>query len=374
MFDLRAGQPQPDRPGLGGDPRGRDRRLGHGHQPFRLKLLAFALGAVPGRPGRDHPGPQHLQLGDARTLRRSSNSSFLLAAVVLGGMGTVRGPLLGALLLLVIPEKLRFFQDWRLLAVRPGPDPDDALPPRGPDRQPAPRAGVPRGRAATTSRRRSPTALGARTRQRRQGVSCDHRTTETATGAAGAASPAAPLLDAQQVTMQFGGLKAVDSVDLHGARAGEIVGLIGPNGAGKTTFFNCLTGLYVPTSGIVLLRRQARLPSQAVPGRQGRHGADVPEHPALPEHDRPRRTSSSGGTCRMKQGIFSAIGRGPNYRRGEREAADKAEELLAFVGLAPPLRQPGPQPQLRRPAPAGDRAGPGQRPDDRCCWTSRPPA
>ncbi len=54
--------------------------------------------------------------------------------------------------------------------------------------------------------------------------------------------------------MRFGGLTAVRSVDFT-VNSGEIVGLIGPNGAGKTTFFNCLTGLYVPT--------EARSPTRA---------------------------------------------------------------------------------------------------------------
>ena len=65
----------------------------------------------------------------------------------------------------------------------------------------------------------------------------------------------AVLLDARHVTMQFGGLKAVDSFELK-LESGELVGLIGPNGAGKTTCFNCLTGVYKPTSGEVLINGQ----------------------------------------------------------------------------------------------------------------------
>lgn len=61
------------------------------------------------------------------------------------------------------------------------------------------------------------------------------------------------LLEASNVTMQFGGLCAVDKFNLT-LRSGELVGLIGPNGAGKTTCFNCLTSVYKPTSGSIQIR------------------------------------------------------------------------------------------------------------------------
>ena len=61
------------------------------------------------------------------------------------------------------------------------------------------------------------------------------------------------LLEAKGMTMQFGGLCAVDNFYLT-LSSGELVGLIGPNGAGKTTFFNCLTSVYKPTSGSVNIR------------------------------------------------------------------------------------------------------------------------
>jgi len=64
------------------------------------------------------------------------------------------------------------------------------------------------------------------------------------------------LLEAKQITIQFGGLKAVDSLSFH-INKGELMGLIGPNGAGKTTCFNMLTGVYKPTSGEVLFNGQS---------------------------------------------------------------------------------------------------------------------
>ncbi len=60
-----------------------------------------------------------------------------------------------------------------------------------------------------------------------------------------------PLLHAENVTVKFGGNRALSEVDVD-VRAGEITGLIGPNGAGKTTLFNAITGLLTPTSGRIL--------------------------------------------------------------------------------------------------------------------------
>jgi branched-chain amino acid transport system ATP-binding protein len=70
-----------------------------------------------------------------------------------------------------------------------------------------------------------------------------------------ASAPAAhgrPLLEVEHVTMRFGGLTAVNDLSFE-ARKGEITALIGPNGAGKTTVFNCITGFYKPTQGMITL-------------------------------------------------------------------------------------------------------------------------
>lgn len=66
-----------------------------------------------------------------------------------------------------------------------------------------------------------------------------------------------PLLHVENIVMQFGGLRAIESLSMT-ARAGEVTSVIGPNGAGKTTFFNCLTGFYKPTSGAISLNHPGR--------------------------------------------------------------------------------------------------------------------
>ncbi|MEU4169145.1 ABC transporter ATP-binding protein [Streptomyces sp. NPDC026665] len=142
---------------------------------------------------------------------------------------------------------------------------------------------------------------------------------------------AAPLLEARGITMRFGGLTAVDGVDLT-VKHSEIVGLIGPNGAGKTTFFNCLTGLYVPTEGEV---RLDGAPLPARPARVTRAGvARTFQNIRLFANMTALENVIVGRHTRTSAGLLSAIGRGPRYRREERESRSRAMELLAFVGLA----------------------------------------
>ncbi len=139
-----------------------------------------------------------------------------------------------------------------------------------------------------------------------------------------------PILAASGVTMQFGGLRALDDVSFE-LGEGQIIGLIGPNGAGKTTLFNCLTGLYAPTSGTVALR-----------------GERLPQDPALVTEKGIARTFQNirlfpsmtaeenvlvGRHVRMDQGPLSSLLHGPKFRRSEAEARERTRELLEFVGL-----------------------------------------
>jgi len=139
------------------------------------------------------------------------------------------------------------------------------------------------------------------------------------------------LLGATDVTMRFGGLTAVNKVSLT-VHPGEIVGLIGPNGAGKTTFFNCLTGLYRPTSGEVRFKGEVLPPKPRHVVRRGM--ARTFQNIRLFHNMTALENVMVGRYCRTSAGPFTSIIRGPKFRREEAAVRDRAQELLDFVGLA----------------------------------------
>ena len=143
--------------------------------------------------------------------------------------------------------------------------------------------------------------------------------------------PEGPVLTARGVTMRFGGLVAVNNVDLDVHR-GEIVGLIGPNGAGKTTFFNCLTGQYQPTEGQVIFNGVVLPPKPVAVVKAG--VARTFQNIRLFGNMTALENVMVGRYCRTKAKALSAIGRGPRYRREERETREIALNLLTEVGLA----------------------------------------
>ncbi|MEU2714112.1 ABC transporter ATP-binding protein [Streptomyces sp. NPDC007205] len=140
-----------------------------------------------------------------------------------------------------------------------------------------------------------------------------------------------PVLEARDVTMRFGGLTAVRAVDFT-VNSGEIVGLIGPNGAGKTTFFNCLTGLYVPTEGTVAYQGRVLPPKPHLVTQAGI--ARTFQNIRLFANMTVLENVLVGRHTRTKEGLWSALLRGPGFRKAEKESEAKAMELLEFVGLA----------------------------------------
>ncbi|MET7902249.1 ABC transporter ATP-binding protein [Streptomyces sp. NPDC005355] len=140
-----------------------------------------------------------------------------------------------------------------------------------------------------------------------------------------------PVLTATGVTMRFGGLTAVSSVDLD-VHPGEIVGLIGPNGAGKTTFFNCLTGLYVPTEGSVSYQGSVLPPKPHLVTQAG--VARTFQNIRLFANMTVLENVLVGRHTRTKEGLWSALLRGPGFKRAEAASKARAMELLEFTGLA----------------------------------------
>jgi len=140
----------------------------------------------------------------------------------------------------------------------------------------------------------------------------------------------APVLEASGVTMRFGGLLAVNDVDLT-VREGEIVGLIGPNGAGKTTFFNCLTGLYKPTSGQVRFSGTPLPPKPRAVVRAGM--ARTFQNIRLFANMTALENVMVGRYCRTSSGALTSVLHGPKFRREEAASRARAQELLDFVGL-----------------------------------------
>ncbi|MEU0023989.1 ABC transporter ATP-binding protein [Streptomyces sp. NPDC006335] len=139
-----------------------------------------------------------------------------------------------------------------------------------------------------------------------------------------------PVLEARNVTMRFGGLTAVRSVDFT-VNAGEIVGLIGPNGAGKTTFFNCLTGLYVPTEGTVSYKGTVLPPKPHLVTKAGI--ARTFQNIRLFANMTVLENVLVGRHTRTKEGLWSALLRGPGFKKAEKASEERAMELLEFIGL-----------------------------------------
>jgi branched-chain amino acid transport system ATP-binding protein len=141
-----------------------------------------------------------------------------------------------------------------------------------------------------------------------------------------------PLLEIKNLTIGFGGLVAIQNLDLI-VNPGEIVGLIGPNGAGKTTLFNCISRFYDPNRGAIYFK--------------GRDITRVPAHEII--RFGIARTFQNVELCRsmtalqnllvgqhviIKSGVIRDGLRLPGVNRKEAEATRRADQVLEFLGLA----------------------------------------
>jgi branched-chain amino acid transport system ATP-binding protein len=140
------------------------------------------------------------------------------------------------------------------------------------------------------------------------------------------------LLETKDLTVQFGGLTALDAVSFS-IKRGEILGLIGPNGAGKTTCFNAITGVYRPTSGSVTFDGEPL-------GRIKRHQitrrgiARTFQNIRLWGEMTALENVVVATDARHRTSVPGALVRTPRHRREEHTAIEKAAALLQFVGIA----------------------------------------
>jgi branched-chain amino acid transport system ATP-binding protein len=139
------------------------------------------------------------------------------------------------------------------------------------------------------------------------------------------------LLDMRGVTMRFGGVVAVDSLDLH-VDQGEIFALIGPNGAGKTTAFNLITGVYNPTAGEITFGGKSivgRKPSVVTRSGVARTFQNIRLFPNMTALE----NVLVGTDARHRQSVPEAIFGLPRHRAEERDGRKVALSLLDFVGI-----------------------------------------
>jgi len=139
------------------------------------------------------------------------------------------------------------------------------------------------------------------------------------------------LLETKNLTKHFGGLKAIEGIDIRVERE-RIVSIIGPNGAGKTTLFNCITGIYRPTQGKVSFTDRdvtAMAPHDITALGVARTfqnirlfgGMSCLENVMVAAH------------CRTKAGFFGAIIRPSKVKKEERDMSYRAMDILKFAGL-----------------------------------------
>ena len=166
------------------------------------------------------------------------------------------------------------------------------------------------------------------------------------------------VLRMENVTMQFGGVVAVNNLSLD-VPEGQIVALIGPNGAGKTTVFNCITGVYQPTNGRVEFMGKTMIQGHPTgkmkKNYQGSHGEDYAKASILaptPDHVAKLGIARTFQNIRLftdmsvldnvkvgmhnqiKCSFVSSLFHLPGYFTAEKKANARAMELLDFMGLA----------------------------------------
>ena len=286
---------------------------------YRLKLLAYVLGAIPcGIAGvlfaflSQYISPYSFSFSDAISV---------LTASIVGGSQSLYGAFIGAALLKLGPEHIGSFQEYTLIVygvflVLAGLLFSGGI------------AGLVR-------------SIG-----NRLGISAFFQPPVPDLELAGAGDETGEIavelhgetLVAEGVTKVFGGLTAVDDVTVE-ALPGQITALIGPNGSGKTTLLNLASGFYKPTEGCV--RLGSRTVSGLAPYRTARAGvARTFQTPLIPKGLTTREFVAAGRYITHHIGIAAAALRLPSHRRGSRANDAEAMRLLRLLGIAEVANRP----------------------------------
>lgn len=249
-----------------------------------------------------------------------------LAAVVLGGMTVVIGPLVGGVIIFGLPEFLHAFAEYRtlingaLIVLVIGLSPEGlALLPGSVLRQLRPRS-----RVAAVGQ-----VAAARTAVDDPGLD-----PSVASRGELASTPGSPVLAVRDIAKHFGGIKALDGVDLEVGRA-EILGVIGPNGSGKTTLINVISGVYVPDRGDVEVSGRSVGGSLGRPHRIAQLGLARTFQTIRLVQDRTVEENVELGAYRQRrdEDLVSSLLGLPRYLRSRRRTREDAAALLAELGL-----------------------------------------
>lgn len=293
------------------------------------KLLAFVLGAaLAGVAGNIYASKMMVISPDNFTFMESC---LLFCIVLLGGLGSIPGNMLGAAAIVIFPEVFRQFASYKLLffgaalvammIFRPGgiwPRRREGVGFRG-----LGISGLPKDESELLKKIPKEALLVSSGGNPNTDKALKQETAEKGQNGI--------VLETQDISMQFGGLVAVNHFDMQ-IREGKITSLIGPNGAGKTTLFNVITGIYRPTTGKVIFMGKdiTGLKPHAIIARGiARTFQNIRLFPSLTCIE----NVMSGPHCHAKSGTWSSIFRLPAQRKEELRILEVASYRLNQVGL-----------------------------------------
>ena len=294
------------------------------------KLIAFVFGAaLAGIAGNIYASKMMIISPDNFTFM---DSCLFFVIVLLGGLGSIPGNLLGAAIIVIFPEVFRQFASYRLLffgaalmvmmIFRPG-----GILPR--KREKVGLSGLGIGDIPKDEDKFLKDILAnvkVIPGQKKQEVKAPTNPEKSVTP-----NEATLVLQTQNISMEFGGLIAVNQFDMD-VLSNRITSLIGPNGAGKTTLFNVITGIYRPTTGKIIFNGEDITnlkPHEVISKGIARTFQNIRLFQSLTCIE----NVMSGPHCHAKSGSWQAIFHTPNQKREERDILEIASYRLYEVGL-----------------------------------------